>query len=113
MNKIGQVKVNNSGIRTSVYDKAGKNAAKYGNRTFTITKQRTVGNNTYVLLTNHNQNTPIGWYKIKDVNIKIMELKIELQINIALTVKPRFIFNPLGYNATTIGTSKFISTTYI
>lgn len=70
MNKIGQVKVNNSGIRTSVYDKAGKNAAKYGNRTFTITKQRTVGNNTYVLLTNHNQNTPIGWYKIKDVNIK-------------------------------------------
>lgn len=70
VNKIGQVKVNNSGIRTSVYDKAGKNAAKYGNRTFTITKQRTVGNNTYVLLTNHNQNTPIGWYNIKDVNIK-------------------------------------------
>ncbi|MEJ7528299.1 hypothetical protein, partial [Staphylococcus lugdunensis] len=34
INKIAQVKANNSGIRTSVYDKKAKSGAKYANRTF-------------------------------------------------------------------------------
>ncbi|MEJ7543286.1 hypothetical protein, partial [Staphylococcus intermedius] len=32
-----------------------------------ISKQRTEGNNTYVLLQDSTQNTPLGWVNIKDV----------------------------------------------
>lgn len=67
INKVAQVKANNSGIRTSVYDKTAKSGAKYANRTFVISKQRTEGNNTYVLLQDSTQNTPLGWVNIKDV----------------------------------------------
>lgn len=67
INKITQVKANNSGIRTSVYDKKAKSGAKYANRTFIVSKQRTEGNNTYVLLQDGTQNTPLGWVNIKDV----------------------------------------------
>ncbi len=68
--KIGQVKLNNSGIRSSVYDKTAKNGAKYANRTFTISKQRTEGNQTYVLLQNTVSNTPLGWVNINDINVQ-------------------------------------------
>lgn len=67
INKIAQVKANNSGIRTSVYDKKAKSGAKYANHTFIVSKQRTEGNNTYVLLQDGTQNTPLGWVNIKDV----------------------------------------------
>lgn len=67
INKIAQVKANNSDIRTSVYDKKAKSGAKYANRTFIVSKQRTEGNNTYVLLQDGTQNTPLGWVNIKDV----------------------------------------------
>lgn len=67
INKIAQVKANNSGIRTSVYDKKAKSGAKYANRTFIVSKQRTEGNNTFVLLQDGTQNTPLGWVNIKDV----------------------------------------------
>lgn len=67
INKIAQVKANNSGIRTSVYDKKAKSGGKYANRTFIVSKQRTEGNNTYVLLQDGTQNTPLGWVNIKDV----------------------------------------------
>ena len=67
INKIAQVKANNSGIRTSVYDKKAKSGAKYANRTFIVSKQRTEGNYTYVLLQDGTQNTPLGWVNIKDV----------------------------------------------
>ncbi|MFK3991649.1 glucosaminidase domain-containing protein [Staphylococcus capitis] len=67
INKIAQVKANNSGIRTSVYDKKAKSGAKYANRTFIVSKQSTEGNNTYVLLQDGTQNTPLGWVNIKDV----------------------------------------------
>ena len=68
--KIGQVKLNNSGIRSSVYDKTAKSGAKYANRTFTISKQRTEGNQTYVLLQNTVSNTPLGWVNINDINVQ-------------------------------------------
>ncbi|MEJ7422692.1 GW dipeptide domain-containing protein, partial [Staphylococcus haemolyticus] len=61
------VKANNSGIRASVFDKKAKSGAKYGNRTYIITKQRTEGNNTYVLLQDSTRNTPLGWVNVKDV----------------------------------------------
>ena len=67
VNQIAQVKANNSGIRASVYDKTAKSGTKYANRTFLINKQRTQGNNTYVLLQDGTSNTPLGWVNINDV----------------------------------------------
>ncbi|MDU3185383.1 MAG: N-acetylglucosaminidase, partial [Staphylococcus epidermidis] len=67
VNQIAQVKANNSGIRASVYDKTAKSGTKYANRTFLINKQRTEGNNTYVLLQDGTSNTPLGWVNINDV----------------------------------------------
>ncbi|WP_192945159.1 GW dipeptide domain-containing protein [Staphylococcus cohnii] len=70
VSKIGQLNTNNSGIKTTVYDKKGKNALKFAGRTYTVTKQRTQGNNTYVLIQNTKQNTPIGWVNTKDINTR-------------------------------------------
>lgn len=72
VSKIAQVNANNSGVRATVYDKAGKNATKYANRTFKVSKEKTIGNDTYVLLQNTTQNTPLGWFNIKDLNIQNM-----------------------------------------
>ncbi|WP_210134153.1 GW dipeptide domain-containing protein [Staphylococcus sp. GDY8P119P] len=70
VSKIGQLNTNNSGIKTTVYDKKGKNASKFAGRTYTVTKQRTQGDNTYVLIQNTKQNTPIGWVNTKDINTR-------------------------------------------
>ncbi|MBZ8171751.1 autolysin [Staphylococcus cohnii] len=70
VSKIGQLNTNNSGIKTTVYDKKGKNASKFAGRTYTVTKQRTQGNNTYMLIQNTKQNTPIGWVNTKDINTR-------------------------------------------
>ena len=70
VSKIGQLNTNNSGIKATVYDKKGKNASKFAGRTYTVTKQRTQGNNTYVLIQNTKQNTPIGWVNTKDINTR-------------------------------------------
>ena len=68
--QIGQVKANNTGIRSSVYDKTAKSGTKYADRTFTISKQRTEGDQTYVLLQNTASNTPLGWVNINDVDVQ-------------------------------------------
>ncbi|WP_210139532.1 MULTISPECIES: GW dipeptide domain-containing protein [unclassified Staphylococcus] len=70
VSKIGQLNTNNSGIKATVYDKKGKNASKFAGRTYTVTKQRTQGNNTYVLIQNTKQNTPIDWVNTKDINTR-------------------------------------------
>src|SRR5699024_12581110 len=70
VSKIGQLNTNNSGIKATVYDKKGKNASKFAGRTFTVTKQRTQGDKTYVLIQNSKQNTPIGWVNTKDINTR-------------------------------------------
>ncbi|SUM78108.1 bifunctional autolysin precursor [Staphylococcus saprophyticus] len=70
ISKIGQLNATNSGIKTTVYDPKGKDASKFSGKTFTVTKQRTQGNNTYVLIQNTNQNTPIGWVNTKDINTR-------------------------------------------
>ncbi|MEX6127879.1 GW dipeptide domain-containing protein [Staphylococcus saprophyticus] len=70
VSKIGQLNATNSGIKTTVYDPKGKDASKFSGKTFTVTKQCTQGNNTYVLIQNTNQNTPIGWVNTKDINTR-------------------------------------------
>ena len=68
VSQIGQLNTTNSGIRTTVYDPQGKDATKYAGKTYTVTKQRTQGDNTYVLIQNAQQNTPIGWVNKNDIN---------------------------------------------
>ncbi|MCD8825466.1 glucosaminidase domain-containing protein [Staphylococcus gallinarum] len=68
VSKIGQLNTQNSGIKTTVFDEQGKDASKFSGKTYTITKQRTQGDNTYVLIQNTNQKTPIGWVNTKDIN---------------------------------------------
>ncbi|PTI50088.1 autolysin [Staphylococcus xylosus] len=70
VNKIGQLNTKNSGIKATVYDQQGKDATKLAGKTYNVTKQRTEGNNTYVLIQNVNQNTPIGWINTKDINTR-------------------------------------------
>ncbi|EHJ08469.1 glucosaminidase domain-containing protein [Staphylococcus simiae] len=70
VSKIAQVNAKNSGVRASVYDKSAKSGTRYADRTFVVTKQRTHGNETYVLLNNSSQNTPIGWFNVKDLNLQ-------------------------------------------
>ncbi|MGV3096178.1 MULTISPECIES: GW dipeptide domain-containing protein [Staphylococcus] len=70
VSKVAQVNANNSGAHATVYDKTGKNASKYANRTFNVSKEKTVNGNTYVLLQNTTQNTPLGWFNVKDLNIQ-------------------------------------------
>ncbi|MFF0674816.1 GW dipeptide domain-containing protein [Staphylococcus xylosus] len=70
VNKIGQLNTKNSGIKATVYDQKGKDATKLAGKTYNVTKQRTEGNNTYVLIQNVNQNTPIGWINTKDINTR-------------------------------------------
>ncbi|MGW7925191.1 GW dipeptide domain-containing protein [Staphylococcus xylosus] len=70
VNKIGQLNTKISGIKATVYDQQGKDATKLAGKTYNVTKQRTEGNNTYVLIQNVNQNTPIGWINTKDINTR-------------------------------------------
>ncbi|MCD8901758.1 glucosaminidase domain-containing protein [Staphylococcus gallinarum] len=70
VSKIGQLNTQNSGIKTTVFDEQGKDASKFSGKTYTISKQRTQGDNTYVLIQNTNQKTPIGWVNTKDINTR-------------------------------------------
>ncbi|MFQ3726507.1 GW dipeptide domain-containing protein [Staphylococcus equorum] len=70
VSKIGQLNNTNSGIKTKVNDTKAKDASKLSGRTFNVTKQRTQGDNTYVLIQNSNQNTPLGWVNTKDINTR-------------------------------------------
>ncbi|MDG0843299.1 GW dipeptide domain-containing protein, partial [Staphylococcus equorum] len=70
VSKIGQLSNTNSGIKTKVNDTKAKDASKLSGRTFNVTKQRTQGDNTYVLIQNANQNTPLGWVNTKDINTR-------------------------------------------
>ncbi|PTI45507.1 GW dipeptide domain-containing protein [Staphylococcus succinus] len=70
VSKVGQLSNTNSGIKATVYDEKGKDASKLSGRTYTVTKQRTQGDNTYVLIQNTHKNTPIGWVNTKDINTR-------------------------------------------
>ncbi|MFQ3801470.1 GW dipeptide domain-containing protein [Staphylococcus equorum] len=70
VSKIGQLNNTNFGIKTKVNDTKAKDASKLSGRTFNVTKQRTQGDNTYVLIQNSNQNTPLGWVNTKDINTR-------------------------------------------
>ncbi|PKI22799.1 autolysin [Staphylococcus succinus] len=70
VSKAGQLSNTNSGVKATVYDEKGKDASKLSGRTYTVTKQRTQGDNTYVLIQNTQKNTPIGWVNTKDINTR-------------------------------------------
>ncbi|PTI75357.1 GW dipeptide domain-containing protein [Staphylococcus succinus] len=70
VSKVGQLSNTNSGVKATVYDEKGKDASKLSGRTYTVTKQRTQGDNTYVLIQNTHKNTPIGWVNTKDINTR-------------------------------------------
>ncbi|MEB8126159.1 GW dipeptide domain-containing protein [Staphylococcus succinus] len=70
VSKVGQLSNTNSGVKATVYDEKGKDASKLSGRTYTVTKQRTQGDNTYVLIQNTQKNTPIGWVNTKDINTR-------------------------------------------
>ncbi|KIX90009.1 hypothetical protein TP70_09820 [Staphylococcus microti] len=67
VSKIGRLKTNNTGLRVTVYDKTGKNAASYADKTYKITKTASVNNQNFVLLQNTNGKTPLGWVKADEV----------------------------------------------
>src|SRR5699024_8351258 len=70
ISKIGQLNDTNSGVKTTLTDSKIKDASNLSGRTFNVTKQRTQDDNTYVLIQNANQNTPIGWVNTKDINTR-------------------------------------------
>ncbi|MCU5746029.1 GW dipeptide domain-containing protein [Staphylococcus sp. SQ8-PEA] len=84
VSKIGQVKRTNAGIKATVYDKVGKHANVYSDKTFKISKQRKEGTETYVLLMNERQNTPLGWINTKDVTIKSLSQPVSTKAHYTL-----------------------------
>ena len=87
VSKVAQVNANNSGARATVYDKTGKNATKYANRTFNVSKEKTIDGNTYVLLQNTTTNTPLGWFNVKDLKVQNSSSEQKHQVLIKLTTK--------------------------
>ena len=73
VSKIAQVNSTNDGIRSSIYDANGKHAKQYANKTYVVTKEKKLDDNTYVLLSSTSGNTPLGWYNVKDLNIKNLD----------------------------------------
>lgn len=73
VSKIAQVNSTNDGIRSSIYDASGKHAKQYANKTYVVTKEKKLDDNTYVLLSSTSGNTPLGWYNVKDLNIKNLD----------------------------------------
>lgn len=67
VSEIGQVLPTTTGARTSVYDKEGKNAAKYSDKTYKISKEASLNNQNFVLL--NNAKSPIGWFNADEVEI--------------------------------------------
>ena len=68
--QLGQFTTEKPEIKTSVNGNTALNSTKYANKTFTVGKQRTQGDNTYVLIQNNKDNTPIGWVNSKDINTR-------------------------------------------
>ena len=73
VSKIAQVNSTNDGIRSSIYDASGKHAKQYANKTYVVTKEKKLDDHTYVLLSSTSGNTPLGWYNVKDLNIKNLD----------------------------------------
>ncbi|QLK85691.1 N-acetylmuramoyl-L-alanine amidase [Staphylococcus sp. 17KM0847] len=67
VSQIGQLKSTNNGLKASVYDKTSKDASRFADKTYKITKTASANNQDYVLLQNTNGKTPLGWVKADDV----------------------------------------------
>ena len=70
VNQLGQVKSNNNGIYATIYDEESKTADNIANKTYKVTKKAEYNNESFVLLQNVNQPTPIGWVKAEDVKAR-------------------------------------------
>ena len=70
VNQLGQVKSNNNGIYATIYDEESKPADNIANKTYKVTKKAEYNNESFVLLQNVNQPTPIGWVKSEDVKAR-------------------------------------------
>ena len=70
VNQLGQVKSNNNGIYATIYDEESKPADNIANKTYKVTKKAEYNNESFVLLQNVNQPTPIGWVKAEDVKAR-------------------------------------------
>ena len=84
--QLGQFTTEKPEIKTSVNGNTALNSTKYANKTFTVGKQRTQGDNTYVLIQNNKDNTPIGWVNSKDINTRNLSQSAAKSGN--YTVKP-------------------------
>ena len=62
--QLGQFTTEKPEIKTSVNGNTALNSTKYANKIYSW-KQRTQGDNTYVLIQNNKDNTPIGWANSK------------------------------------------------
>ncbi|AMY05262.1 peptidoglycan hydrolase [Staphylococcus condimenti] len=69
VNKLGQYVSNQYGLRASVYDAKGANAAKYLGYTYDILRERNQDGTLYYLLQNNGLSTPLGWVNAKDVKV--------------------------------------------
>ncbi|KKB24891.1 glucosaminidase domain-containing protein [Staphylococcus carnosus] len=69
VNKLGQYVFNQYGLRASVYDAKGSNAAKYLGYTYDILRERNQDGTLYYLLQNNGLTTPLGWVNAKDVKV--------------------------------------------
>ncbi|MGJ5712288.1 glucosaminidase domain-containing protein [Staphylococcus auricularis] len=70
VNQLGTVKSNNNGIYATIYDDESKPADHITNKTYKVTKKAEYNNESFVLLQNVNQPTPIGWVKTEDVKAR-------------------------------------------
>ncbi|EKU47790.1 glucosaminidase domain-containing protein [Staphylococcus massiliensis] len=70
VNKVGQIKALNSGVKPSVHHKSGSSADKHLDKTYTVRKTKVKNGEQYFLLQDNLKKTPIGWCKGEDLELK-------------------------------------------
>ncbi|MCG3413531.1 glucosaminidase domain-containing protein [Staphylococcus massiliensis] len=70
VNKVGQIKAQNSGVKPSVHHESGSSADKHLDKTYTVCKTKVKNGEQYFLLQDNLKKTPIGWCKGEDLELK-------------------------------------------
>ncbi|MEL0538399.1 N-acetylmuramoyl-L-alanine amidase [Staphylococcus debuckii] len=71
VDSIGRVAANNHGVYTTVYDKAGVQNSAINDRTYRLTKKALLGDKSFYLITDYNQNKNVGWVQTNDINYRV------------------------------------------
>ncbi|WP_151194854.1 N-acetylmuramoyl-L-alanine amidase, partial [Staphylococcus piscifermentans] len=71
VDSIGRVAANNHGVYTTVYDKAGVQNSAINDRTYRLTKKALLGDKSFYLITDYNQNKNVGWVQTGDINYRV------------------------------------------